>query len=244
MANPPNRHVQLEPALDGPTNMARDVALLEALSFDRPIVARVYGWEGPWVSLGCFQDPVKDLLPQCPVPWVMRPTGGKGVLHGHDVTVGMAASLRLVALLSGETPAEEERLLRSVKAVYRAVCRPLVAALNACGIPAALGEDMAAGASARGPRTSDCFAHVSPNDIADARTGRKVCGCALKIMPEGVLVQASIPAGPPLVDPSQVYPEPAEAGWSRLRPDDFATALDEALARLTSGPTASGAFWP
>ncbi|MCW5943825.1 MAG: hypothetical protein KIS66_16455 [Fimbriimonadaceae bacterium] len=184
--------------LDGPTNMRSDLALLEDLR-DCAVSARVYFWDGPWVSLGRYQVPERDLSPDCAVPWVRRPTGGKGVLHGHDATIGLVA--RLDALLPDLPFARRER---AVKRAYRALAAPLVRALNACGLPAVLAETT--DFVGRGGRTADCFNHVSPNDMVDPRTGLKVCGCALLMRPTAVLVQASIPCGEPLVDPGTVFP--------------------------------------
>lgn len=187
--------------------MARDSALVHG--------ARVYTWEGAWVSLGCFQQSVRDLRPGSPAPYVMRPTGGRAVLHGHDVTVGFALPLAMIA------PGED--LSRSVRRVYRALAAPLIEALRTCGIPAALGENTPF--AGRAPRSADCFAHVAANDIVDERTGVKVCGCALRIFEKIALVQASIPAGPPLVDPALVYEDPARVTWVNLRAVDYAEAL-------------------
>ncbi len=208
---------------DGRENMARDAALLERAE-DGERLCRVYRWTGPWVSLGYWQRPERDLLPGNPVPWVARPTGGKAVLHGHDVTVGLAWPLADLAE-PGEDPAT---LSRSVRRVYRRVVAPLVDALRSCGLPAALAEQTPFVASAG--RTADCFAHVSPNDVVDERTGLKVCGCALRISPRAVLVQASIPNGPPLVDPSLVFERPAVYSSHRWEDVPFAERLREALA--------------
>jgi len=174
---------------DGPTNMARDLQL-EGQS---PVV-RIYTWSEPWVTLGRFQQPDSALQPGCRVPWVKRPTGGKAVLHGHDLTLGIFV------------PAEPGRL--SVKAAYRLLISPIVEALNAVGIRAALGENTPF--LTRSLRTADCFRHISPNDVVDPATGRKLVGCALRIGPKGVLAQCSIPLSPPLVDPRSVFAEPHE----------------------------------
>ncbi len=222
----------LELSVEGPTdgreNMSRDAALLEAAeSGERR--CRVYRWQGPWVSLGYWQRPERGLLPNSSVPWVARPTGGKAVLHGHDVTVGLAWPLAALAQ-PGEDPAS---LSRSLKRVYRSVVGPLVDALRACGLPAALAEQTPFVASAG--RTADCFAHVSPNDVVDERTGLKVCGCALRITNRAVLVQASIPNGPPLVDPSTVFERPAAYSSTRWDDRDFPRLLRDALLDRLGG---------
>lgn len=181
--------------LDGITNMARDESLLEEAEEGKPCF-RLYAWDGPWVSLGMFQKPEKALLPESEVPWVMRPTGGKAVLHGHDITVGAAFPFEALGLKESET--------RSVAPAYRAIIRPLVAALKDSGAMVMLGEETQFVKS--GGVTPDCFAHIAPNDVIDPRNGRKVMGCALKMGRRAVLVQCSLPAGPPLVDPNSVFP--------------------------------------
>jgi lipoate-protein ligase A len=147
------------------------------------------------VSLGRFQVPDRALLDARKTNWVMRPTGGKAVLHGHDVTVGLAANLVEV----GIEP-------RNVAEVYRAVIGALVEALNDSGMAAVLAETTAHVRNTG--HTADCFAHTSPNDVVDPETGEKVCGCALRVTERAVLLQASIPVGPPLVDPATVFATP------------------------------------
>ncbi len=204
-------------AESGEVNMARDIAL----AGQRPVV-RVYEWSVPWVTLGRYQDPEASLLPGCAVPWTRRPTGGKAVLHGHDLTVGVFL------------PAAPGEL--SVKRAYRTLIQPIVTALRQVGVRAALGEQTAF--ITRGLRTADCFRHVSPNDVVDPATGRKLVGCALRIDSAGVLAQCSIPVRAPLVPPEQVFREPHRVGGI---PEDVADvpalrhALEEAFCASLGG---------
>jgi lipoate-protein ligase A len=212
-----------QPPADGPTNMRLDEELLVEAEEGRAS-CRVYSWTGPWITLGKYQSAEKDLLPGCQVPHVSRPTGGKAVLHGHDITVAYAVPLRM--LISKTMTVE--KLERSVKAVYRAMAEPIIVALRACGLPAALGEDTKF--SGRGPKVADCFAHVSANDIVDERNGQKVCGCALKITQSAALVQASIPVSVPLIDPATIIvggKSISTAPWDSKR---FAAELEKAMA--------------
>ncbi|MBL1151435.1 MAG: hypothetical protein HND43_01665 [Armatimonadetes bacterium] len=206
----------------GPENMERDRALLLELS-RWGVAARVYGWAAPWVSLGRFQNPHRDLKADCCVPWVLRPTGGKAVLHGHDVTVGLAARLDWVESISGS---------RGLRASYRLLARRLAGALTNCGLAAILAEDRALGTSIGGgaPNIADCFAATSPNDITDPFTGLKVCGCALRLTQDAVLLQASIPSGPPRVDPALVFEGPTTSYFSEWDSERFAEALTGTLA--------------
>ena len=180
---------------DGHINMSRDEALLAEVSRGG-FSARVYGWDEPWVTLGRFQTPERALLPGAPIPSIVRPTGGKAVLHGHDVTLGLAANLDSLSVKE-----------RSISAVYRAIISPLISALRESGLNCDLAENTRFVASAG--KTADCFAHIAPNDVVDVNTGTKVCGCALRVVRDAVLVQASIPAGTPLIDPTQVFASPA-----------------------------------
>jgi lipoate-protein ligase A len=191
--------VIVDPALDGVTNMLRDVRLLEHAELGIA-GARVYSWDGPWISLGKGQVAERDLLQPTLVPWVHRPTGGKAVLHGHDVTVGMAFPLDFLLPWPEAGP---HPLSRSVKRAYRLAIAPLVDALNDAGRDVCLAEDL--GMGREGARSEDCFAGVSPNDIVFRKTGLKACGCALRLTSYAVIVQASIPNGKPLVDPSILF---------------------------------------
>ena len=210
--------VALELSLDGPANMARDEALLHSSK----LAARVYTWDGIWVSLGRFQKPGRALLNPGETRWVMRPTGGKAVLHGHDVTIGLAAPLELLNLDS-----------RSVGAAYRRIIEPIISAMRESGADVDLAERTSFVRSAG--HTADCFAHIAPNDVVNVRTGQKVCGCALKLTADAVLVQASLPAGPPLVDPLELFNHPHSPAWSSgLEPQTLRDSLEIALSGLGS----------
>ncbi len=125
-----------EGRLDGFTNMLRDARLLERAERGEAS-CRVYQWDGPWVSLGKQQVAERDLLMPLTVPWVSRPTGGRAVLHGHDITVALAVPLERVQAFGGEGP---HPLSRSVRTVYRFVTAPIIQALNMCGMDVVLGE--------------------------------------------------------------------------------------------------------
>lgn len=222
MATETARHsLTIELKEDGPesghVHMARDAALLD-LAEQGVLACRVYSWSEPWITLGAQQDAKRDLLGDS-VPHAMRPTGGLAVLHGHDVTVGLAAPLDLFTIDS-----------RSLKAVYRGVIAPLVTAMNDCGCRVALAEQTR---FAKGPKTAiDCFAAVSPNDIVDIETGLKACGCALKVTRTAVLLQASLPSGPPLVDPRALFAGPAAPVATKWQTERFAEFLENHLRAL------------
>ncbi len=197
---------------DGPTNMARDAVLLEAA--ERGIPGwRVYAWDGPWVSLGRFQRPERAVVEGWD-RWCLRPTGGRAVLHGHDVT--LAYALPHV----GDS--------RRLKEVYRRLISPLVEALNACGLACQLAE--ATRYAGSGEANEDCFAFRSSNDVVCPDTGKKVCGCALRIGEYGALLQASIPYSEPLVAPGSAISGAFDSGVQRWDWNSFEEAFDHVMA--------------
>ncbi len=206
--------VVLDGSLDGLTNMARDRDLLELAEDEGISTLRFYTWDGVWISLGYFQTgkavdgeqntslteeglAVRDRidLEACKrlgVRLVQRPTGGKAVLHGHDLTITLACPLRA---LNTDAP--------NIKKIYRTLAAKLIDGLNEAGIPAVLGE--ALNLPAARTKSADCFVHVSPNDIVHAKTQQKLIGCALRVTSKAALMQTSIPLREPLVPPADLF---------------------------------------
>jgi lipoate-protein ligase A len=198
--------------------MARDVNLLHPSE----IRVRIYGWSSVWVTLGLFQKPNEVLVPGTSVPYVMRPTGGGGVLHGHDVTVGMSFPKEWLGLKPNS---------RDVRTAYLTGIRPLAKALTACGLPCALAADLLPKVGGAAKRYGDCFAGISENDVIHRQKLTKVCGCAVRMYPESVLFQASIPLTEPLVPYREVF---QDAGVHLFYPWDPASLRHELEAAIRS----------
>lgn len=161
--------------------MAADAALLYEVR-DHPDVlpiVRVYGWDRPCVTLGRLQDEatVQAAFPNLPL--VRRPTGGRAVRHGDDLTVSVAARLGDLPLM-GET---------GVLAAYRLIAGGVVDAFHALGVAAQFG---AARERSLGGLV-DCFGAASRCDIVDRGSGRKLAGCAQRREAGALLQQMSIP---------------------------------------------------
>jgi lipoate-protein ligase A len=219
--------LRIEGPGDGERHMALDSAMLDDAT-EGTCQARIYRWDGPWVSLGRFQRPEQALdLDACArlgVRWVRRPTGGRGVLHGNDVTVSIACPLAELGVREG-----------SVKEAYRALAPVIVEGLRGAGFRAALGEE--APPIGRSPRANDCFLWTSANDVADAASGSKLAGTALRLVRGAVLLQASIPVGPHLVPPEAVYSDGVGAPAPPQLPAAAVVAgLTASLARLGFEP--------
>jgi lipoate-protein ligase A len=172
---------QIDPKPGSPEhNMAVDTALLASLAADSggcPTV-RVYQWDRAAVSIGRLQreDPVRQRYPGLPI--VRRPTGGRAVLHGEDLTISVV--LRLEWL-----PAES----RSVLASYRLILGNVAAALRAIGVDVCPGTQKMRGQSA----IVNCFDLSAGCDLVDSRTGAKLLGSAQRREGAALLQQMSLP---------------------------------------------------
>ena len=131
--------------------MAVDRAVLAARAADAaPPTLRLYWWRVPTVSLGRFQradDVDLDACRELGVDVVRRPTGGRGVLHDHELTYSMVA-----ALVDG--------VPRGVTASYRWLSGPLVDAYRSLGVDAALTT------RSRGERSAACYLHATRADLS------------------------------------------------------------------------------
>lgn len=167
----------LDTPLDAAGQMAADLALLDAVAAGAPPVLRLYRWRPPAVSLGRFQ-PEADLdaaaCARLGVEVVRRPTGGRALLHGGDLTYA-------VALGDGDVPGAGPG--PGVDAVYRWIAGALIAGLAGLGVVAAVAHH-------EGPAGAVCMA---TQQGADLRVGeRKVCGSAQVRHRGGVLQHGSV----------------------------------------------------
>ena len=183
----------------GDWNMALDRALLDsAAARDAVPVLRFYSWEAPTLSFGRMQRTSDDLLRRCAELGVMavrRPTGGKAILHHHEVTfsiIAPTAGLGLV-LRSEPTPpkaTKAEASLRGVVSVmesYRTFARAIAAGLRKLGVEAELCE----------PRRSPCDARLlcfaAPAECDLEVGGKKLLGSAQRRRAAALLQQNSLP---------------------------------------------------
>jgi lipoyl(octanoyl) transferase len=168
--------------------MALDEALFEAVQAnDASPTLRLYFWKRPAITLGRFQNVERTLNPGSIVaqdlPLVRRITGGRGILHGDDLTVCLVSSLESLGL--------PERT--SVIAIYERIAAGYVRALALLGVSATQGVcQRQKGRDQQG----DCFTAVSRADIIDTVTGRKLLGAALTRREGFILQQASLPFRP------------------------------------------------
>jgi len=156
--------------LSGARNMARDIAVLEAVSAGQsPPTLRFYGWQPPCLTLGKHQGLDAVDLEFCrrhAIDVVRRPTGGRALLHHLELTYSVIAPL-------GAPP-----LPTALQEAYRVICGGLVAACRSLGIAAELtgGE-----VNLRLPNptsTIPCFEAPAEGEVVVA--GRKLIGSAMR----------------------------------------------------------------
>ena len=161
-------------------NMAADTALLADVRDGRlncPVI-RIYEWDRRSVSIGRLQqeEPVRRLYPD--LPCVRRPTGGRAVLHGSDLTISVAAKTDWLPGDSG----------RTILSSYHLLMASLVTAL------AVSGHETSFGAEACGVGGNiHCFDSIAACDLVDSRSGRKLVGSAQRREGNAFLQQMSLP---------------------------------------------------
>jgi lipoate-protein ligase A len=181
-------------------NMAVDEALLAAATRGAAPVLRLYGWRGAWLSLGYaqpFDAASASALRDADVQVLRRVTGGRAVLHGADLTYGVAAPA--AALPAG------------LDSSYRLLSDAILAALRELGVAA---ERAPSAAKVAPAGAFDCFALPATDEICAG--DRKLAGSAQRRVAGAVLQHGSIrlEADPPAAA--------AAVGLGR-----FATSLQE-----------------
>jgi len=168
--------------LAGAANMARDVAMLEAVAAGKALPSlRLYGWDPPCLSLGRHQGVEAADLEFCAregIEVVRRPTGGRALLHHLELTYAVVAPL-------GTGP-----LPRPLQDAYRTICGALVQAMRSLGVEAELtgGE---VNLELPGPRTTiPCFEAPAGGEVVVR--GRKLVGSALRAHKRAILQHGAI----------------------------------------------------
>ena len=153
----------------GAMNMALDEALLHSVANGALPVLRFYRWQPATVTLGYAQSVVTDLdldvCRQADLDVVRRSTGGRAVLHDHEVTYSVIAPLN-TALFGN-----------SVLDCYRVISEILQKTLIQLGLPAQLvpGKSRCGNQS-----TAKAVCFSTPSQYELVIDGRKVAGSAQK----------------------------------------------------------------
>ncbi len=214
----------VSPPLSGAANMAWDQALMARARRTGQAVLRVYAWHAPTLSLGRHQTARGaydlDLAERLGVRFVRRPTGGRALLHHHEVTYSVTAP---------------DAFDPSLRGAYARINALLLDALAALGVNARLA---AVHTRTPSPGLSPCFDEPSAGEIVV--NGRKLVGSA-QWRHEGALLQhGSILLrddqaliGRLLREPRSAPPPAAATLADALgRPPEFAAVADALVAAL------------
>jgi lipoate-protein ligase A len=221
----------LSSAADGPTNMAVDEAILQAVAAGHsPATLRFYGWQPPCLSLGVAQPCAEaDLARLAALGWdmVRRPTGGRAILHTDEFTYSIIA------------PRRDPRVAGTVVESYRRLSQGLLAGLQFLGLLAEARSNSAPRRRGTGPV---CFEVPSGYEITTG--GKKLVGSA-QARKQGVILQhGTLPLTGDLgrICDALAFDNDAERRAARARVLQRATTLEGALGRHVCWEEAAGAI--
>ncbi|MFJ7975093.1 biotin/lipoate A/B protein ligase family protein [Peribacillus sp. NPDC096379] len=162
-------------------NMALDEALLNWHSNGEiPPVVRFYGWNPATLSIGYFQRAEKEIniaeVKRQGLGFIRRPTGGRAVLHEHELTYSV--------IVNEEYP----DMPKNVTEAYRVISEGILMGFRNLGLDAyfAVPSTEKEKAALKEPRTSVCF--DAPSWYELVVEGRKVAGSA-QTRQKGVILQ-------------------------------------------------------
>lgn len=220
---------------DGPTNMAIDEALLDAVASDpTSSVVRTYEWSVPTLSLGYFQ---KISEAEADPRWlgaatVRRPTGGGALWHDREITYAVVV------------PASHP-LARPSTALYRAIHAAIADQLRRLGLAAERRGSDPRPLDPSAPRPFLCFQDRDADDIVVGQV--KLVGSAQRrrsgaVLQHGSLLLSRSTTTPELLGASELglgldYESRQQAVHPGNDPRSWATILQEILPATLGGST-------
>ncbi|MEE8350254.1 MAG: lipoate--protein ligase family protein [Acidobacteriota bacterium] len=239
---------RVDPPQSGAENMRVDRALLTWAeeSVNSVTAVRFYRWSRPTISLGRNQKPPEavntEFCRQQGLPIVLRPTGGRAVLHHNEVTY---------ALVSNDP---EFFPLKDISETYRLIAQALQAGLKQLGISVRLAKGSPDSHRFTGSgHKNPCFASSSRYELLSE--GLKIVGSAQRRLRRSFLQHGSIPLQ---VDYSQMAQALAseelllrkkvisvlEAGGREFTFEEVCQALKEGIEKTFSIRLESSPFLP
>ncbi len=171
-----------DPLGEGSLNMLTDRAILLACSEGEvPPTLRLYGWERPTLSIGYSQDITKDIdIDDCErknIPVVRRFTGGRALLHQHELTYSLIV------------PIPYPGFPGSLRGAFNTVSKAIVESLKIAGIrDIGMAGNKSGGRGSR--RSPACFSMANHCEIMVR--GKKLVGSAQRRLGSAFLQHGSI----------------------------------------------------
>lgn len=163
-------------------NMAVDEAISRSVSSGlNPPTIRFYDWKIPSITIGSFQKFEGlniDFLKHAKLPVAKRPTGGRAILHGYELTYSLAS--RYDGPFRGD-----------LFHCYGLISRAFESAFREMGLPVQVTSRRKKSRESRAEKNAVCFQALSFAEIGV--DGKKIIGSAQKRSREGFLQQGSVP---------------------------------------------------
>ena len=171
---------------NGAMNMALDMAMTQAAVDETSFpTLRVYGWRPPAISLGYHQNEKDVDLTRCRednIDVVLRPTGGRAILHFNELTYSVVI------------PPSSVHFAPDIQSVYALISRGLVAALRQLEVNVEFDRaEKTPKDFNKGELSTLCYASSVKYEINIGR--KKLVGSAQRRINGGVLQHGSILIG-------------------------------------------------
>jgi lipoate-protein ligase A len=150
-----------------------------------PPALRLYSWDRPSVTLGCFQkirDIGTDYCRNAAIPVVRRPTGGRAILHNKELTYSFSVKT------------DNDLFSKGIFDSYKKISSALYLALSKLGLSPEsklVRETHHSSLVTRHSKSPLCFQSTSYGEITI--NSKKAIGSAQKRWADGLLQQGSIP---------------------------------------------------
>ncbi len=167
----------------GPGSASYNMALDETIAISvrngsSPPTLRLYSWDRPAVTLGCFQKIGEIDTEYClnaGIPIVRRPTGGRAILHNKELTYSFSVKT------------DNNLFSKGIFDSYKKISAAFYLALSRLG----LSPEAKLNRETRQLKSPLCFQSASYGEITI--DSKKVIGSAQKRWTDGLLQQGSIP---------------------------------------------------
>lgn len=215
--------------------MAADEALVRAVARGARPAVRVYGWQPPAVSFGYAQRVKREIDVQKVrargIDIVRRATGGRAVLHWHELTYSVVCA------------ADDPAMGGSIGDAYRKISAGLLAGVRLLGVDATFESRRQTQPSPRGKiLTAPCFTSTAQYEVAFH--GRKLIGSAQQRIGNTLLQHGSLLLGAEHKRIADLLPDDKPGLQKRFRRelDRHTISLSEALSDAVDFDTVAAAI--
>lgn len=162
-------------------NMALDEAIaIHVKEGKASPTLRIYKWDRPSVSLGCFQKNADVDMRYCSeagIPIVRRPTGGRAILHNKELTYSFSIKT------------DNEFFSKGIFDSYKKISSAFYLALQKVGVEPEIKTERNTRHKVKGSPL--CFQSTSYGELTI--DSKKIVGSAQKRWSDGLLQQGSMP---------------------------------------------------